>query len=71
MEAREKEMTVDEKALKVFRALLRRPRTLKELEIEAGISRRTVFRYLVLLKDRGQNVERVGLTRPTKYRIGK
>jgi len=64
-------MMIDEKVLKAFCGLLKQPRTLKELEKWAGISRRTVFRYLALLKDRGQNVERVGLTRPTKYRIGK
>lgn len=64
-------MVFDEEALKRFKALLRRSSTLKELETGAGISKRTVFRYLVRLKDEGYNVVRVGFTRPTKYRIEK
>ena len=62
-------MSLDEQALDSLKKLLRQPRTLMELEDGAGISRRTVFRYLAVLKERGFNVVKWGLSRPTQYRI--
>lgn len=62
-------MVLNEEDLERFKKYLKAARTLSELEQEIGISRRTVFRYLTILKNRGCNVIRDGLTRPTKYRI--
>lgn len=62
-------MLLDEELLRQFKEFLVASRTLKELSAKFSISQRTVFRYLSILKGRGHNVIRVGLTRPTKYML--
>lgn len=65
-------MKLDENSIQIVRDLLSTHScTLEDLQERASISRRTVFRYLSILKGRGHDVVRVGLTRPTRYRIVK
>ena len=49
---------------------LRRPSTLRELAQLYGVDRRTIFRWFGILADKGMVVERVGIGRPTRYRLG-
>lgn len=48
---------------------LQSPRTLRELVLLHGVDRRTIYRWFVRLEAGGQCVERVGLERPTRYRL--
>jgi len=49
---------------------LRAKKSVTDLAEELGVSRRTIYRYLKILDDQGIRVHRVGITRPTLYRIG-
>ena len=62
-------MTLDEKRLAKVRNLLKKPRTVKEIAFEIGADIRTIYRYLHILKSRGLSVHRVGIRRPTYYKI--
>ena len=63
-------MIIDEEKLSQMKAYLKNPRTVEDLEAELTVSRRTVFRYLKVLEDRGARVKRANIGRPTKYQIG-
>ena len=58
-----------EKELQKLSKALKRPRTMTDLVYLMGVDRRTVYRYLDDLRVKGLNVARVGLGRPTKYKI--
>jgi predicted ArsR family transcriptional regulator len=60
---------IDMKALKQLRQRLEKPRTVEWLSHDLGVSVPTVYRYLKLLVEDGSNVQRVGIGRPTQYRI--
>lgn len=62
-------MQVDESGLTRFEKQLKKPRTVQELIDATGLSRRTVFRYLQLLQERGINVVRANIGRPTRYQV--
>jgi predicted DNA-binding transcriptional regulator AlpA len=55
---------IDEGLLKRLAKLLEKPKTIEQLLDKTGASRRTIYRYLTRL-----NVERVGIGRPTQYRM--
>lgn len=55
--------------LQVLRSYLTQPRTMDSIVGYFGCSRGTVYRWLDLLAERGLDVRRVGMGRPTKYLI--
>ena len=62
---------IDEEKVSTIRKKLREQVTVAELMKAAGVSARTVYRYIDLLVERGFNVVRANITRPTKYQIKK
>ncbi len=62
-------MTIDDTKLEAVRKKLKRPRTVDELAEAVDVSRRTIFRWLAVLQERGHDVQRVNLGRPTEYQI--
>ncbi|NIQ90989.1 MAG: HTH domain-containing protein [Deltaproteobacteria bacterium] len=60
---------VQEEELEAMRKALRVPRTVPQLVKILGVTRRTVYNHLARLAAAGDNVIRVGITRPTKYQI--
>jgi hypothetical protein len=55
--------------LRMRLSLAQRPSTPDELSVLTGLCRRTVYRYLDLLVQRGYDVRPVDFRRPTKYTI--
>ncbi len=56
-------------AIDRLRGYLSEPRTMKQLTMWLAVDRRTVFRYLDDIEADGETVSRVGLGRPTRYRL--
>ncbi len=52
-----------------LRGYLAEPRTMRQLTAWLAVDRRTVFRYLEDIESDGEAVSRVGLGRPTRYRL--
>lgn len=52
-----------------LRGYLREPRTMRQLTAWLGVDRRTVYRYVAELRADGAEIVRVGMGRPTKYRL--
>ena len=48
---------------------LAQPRTLDDLTNRFDCSRRTIYRYITDLQDSGVNVVRIGVSRPTQYKL--
>lgn len=63
-------MIVDEEKISELKKYLSKPRTVEALEDKLMVSRRTVFRYLKILENRGEQVKRANIGRPTEYQIG-
>ncbi len=62
---------INEELYKALKKRLReKPATILEMVKFTKLSRRTVYRYLALLEERGENLWRLGIHRPTQYRIG-
>lgn len=55
--------------LERLRKWLDKPRTMASLTARYGIAERTMRKWFASLTERGHIVERVGLTRPTMYRL--
>jgi predicted ArsR family transcriptional regulator len=62
-------MQINDKKLALMVRKLKSPRTVDELADLVGVSRRTVFRWLTVLSESGHEVQRVNISRPTKYQI--
>lgn len=52
-----------------LKGYLTEPRSMAQLTAWLGVHRRTVFRYFDDLEADGDRIVRVGLGRPTKYRL--
>lgn len=63
----------DTKLLKKLKKWLEQktPRTVEEMEDKFDISRRTVYRYLELLREDGVVIRRADWSRPTRFWIEK
>jgi predicted DNA-binding transcriptional regulator AlpA len=61
-------MKRDEKARKKFLKLLKVPHTVEMLSRFLDVSERTVYRWL---REEEMKLERVGISRPTLYRVKK
>ena len=48
---------------------LAKPQTIEQLTKHFGRDRATVYRWMTKLRQEGVLIERVGMTRPTQYRI--
>ena len=60
---------LDEKRLSRLLKMLSKPQTVAHLCARLKISRATLYRDLARLNERGHNVRRYGISRPTKYFI--
>lgn len=60
---------IDEALLRRIRRRLKHAHTVEQLTEAFGISRSTLYRYLKILEERGFRVSRVGIGRPTQYKV--
>ena len=59
----------DKKLLTAIKRWLRSPRTVEEIELHFDVSRRTVYKYLGLLRKEGVDIRRISWERPTMYKV--
>ena len=52
-----------------LRKALARPRTMDQLTGKFNVDRRTIYRWMDVLTDAGAQIGRIGVGRPTLYRI--
>jgi transcriptional regulator GlxA family with amidase domain len=60
---------VREAVVERLRKYLVRPRTMEQLTTRFDVEPRSIFRYFSTLYDEGYIVSRVGVGRPTRYKI--